>query len=426
MATPNESQQPLQEESSTIIQERIHAREQARLSLKPEEKWPLSTLRAENPPKNQPQNPLITTVPNHGAIDSSWPDYPYIAASSPDAAEEKLDIAALLEPYRSLENTVHEFPFPVSRMRVGAESQHQQFSQFTLFPLLPMELRLKIWRFAMDNGARFIEAQVCTLFKHHYTGRTQTFGIQVDQISMYCLGHDFALAALFGVAGMKRVCKESRECALSLESEGQKVVLRPLPVAQRNPRLFEPLANPKQELRGISFVPERDTVFFRFLDNPTDNEIESLKLCHESPDEGIQTLSRFLIGIENKYLIQHLALPLNSLVLPTGYSWNLTLAAMQNLKTLTLVLGEKDANILGDESGYLVDLEEWFEDGRERSVRVDEFLIDVGVLGKFMEGDFYHRATNAAVVANFPNGLDGMGWKKRKICVRVVGWKRGG
>ena len=57
---------------------------------------------------------------------------------------------AMTEPLQSIQASADKFQYPASNLQVSSESQ------FSLFPMLPVEIRLKIWRMALP-GPRIVE-----------------------------------------------------------------------------------------------------------------------------------------------------------------------------------------------------------------------------------------------------------------------------
>jgi hypothetical protein len=125
----------------------------------------------------------------------------------------------------------------------------------------------------------------------------------------------------------------------------------------------------------------------------------------------VQSMACNVAGFEN---IQHLALPLQSSGLPLRNEWRMTLGLFRDLKTLTFLVGGKDQTWFGEEQIELRDVEEWFVDGRQRLVKVDRYLLDVGEVGSFLSG------------ASFEQRMRGS-WDDEwdSLNVRVVAWRKG-
>lgn len=155
------------------------------------------------------------------------------------------------------------------------------------------------------------------------------------------------------------------------------------------------IAEPSVAERSLPFIPENDTVFFRSLDRP---------------QGGLQSMACGVSGFEN---IQHLALPLPPKGLPLKNDWKVCLGLFRDLKTLTFLVGGKDQSWRGGEEIELRDLEEWYSDGRDRSVKVDGWSLDVAEVGRFLGGACFEKRMRGSWDSEWP-GLN----------VRVVAWTK--
>jgi len=90
------------------------------------------------------------------------------------------------------------------------------------------------------------------------------------------------------------------------------------------------------------------------------------------------------------------------------------LLSLGALKTLTLLVGEKEKSWKGEKWIQLRDVEEWFSDGRQREVSCEGLTLDVADLGTFMSGERW------IWFVCFGSGVEWAG-----IHVRVAAWKRG-
>ena len=147
----------------------------------------------------------------------------------------------------------------------------------------------------------------------------------------------------------------------------------------------------------LPFIPETDTIFFRSMDRP---------------QGGLQSLACNLAGFES---IKHLALPLPSSGLPLRNEWRMCLSLFRNLQTLTFMVGCKEHSWLEEDEIELRDAEEWYQDGRARTVKVDKWLLDVSEVSPFLGG------------LNFEQRMRGS-WDEdwKGINVRVVAWRKEG
>lgn len=282
-----------------------------------------------------------------------------------------------------------EFPYQVSRgphKDIDTRSALAE-SSFIYFGFLPLELRLQIWEIELKRP-KFIEAQFSSQF----------------------YSPTFAGSCTRGSA-LLSVCRESRELALYEEFAlltptqrdfGRKYVNIPSPHLGRdisNDLRWSrtPHVPPKAVVaeKPLPFMPKSDTIFFRSMDKP---------------QGGLQSLACNLAGFES---IRHLALPLPARGLPLRNEWKMCLSLFENLETLTFMVGCKEQSWLEDEEIELRDVEEWYQDGRARTVKVDKWLLDVSEVGPFLSSlNFEERM----------NGSWDEDWKG--VNVRVVAWRK--
>jgi len=78
------------------------------------------------------------------------------------------------------------------------------------------------------------------------------------------------------------------------------------------------------------------------------------------------------------------------------------------------MVGGRDQSWLSEEEIELRDVEEWFADGRDRTVKVERWLLDVTEIGKFLGGAKFE----ARMRGSWDDGWQG-------INVRCVAWKKG-
>jgi hypothetical protein len=148
--------------------------------------------------------------------------------------------------------------------------------------------------------------------------------------------------------------------------------------------------------KALPFIPESDTVFFRSLDKP---------------QGGLQSIACGVSGFEN---IQHLALPLQPSGLPLKNDWKMCLGLFRDLKTLTFLVGGKDQSWIDEEEIELRDIEEWYSDGRDRLIKVDKWLLDIGEIGEFLSSVCFEQRMKGS-------------WDDEwlSVNVRVVAWAKG-
>ncbi|KUJ23989.1 uncharacterized protein LY89DRAFT_679252 [Mollisia scopiformis] len=264
------------------------------------------------------------------------------------------------------------FPFSVQNSK--------DLSTFPKFPVLPTELRLQIWKEAL-SAPKFIELQYwtndATKTPYHYAP-----SVEKSQIINYQ-----RYEPLFSV------CLESREVAQSFAPKHSK--LSHLKITQDSWGNVLPALNPEPV-----FTPERDTIFFRPMDHSLGNSLRSLP-------------SNFRGHIVR---IQHIAIPLD---LKKGVSstrwWASELVAFPKLKTLTFMLGCTEKSWTGDRSIELRDMEQWFVDGRKRTVEID--------LEWPSERMWQKRNAGVVDVSELP-AFVARAVPHRQLAVRVVAWKR--
>jgi hypothetical protein len=131
----------------------------------------------------------------------------------------------------------------------------------------------------------------------------------------------------------------------------------------------------------------------------------------DAPQGGIQSIARSMTGFD---CIQHLAIPLPSRGLNLRNEWKRCLALFQDLKTLTFLVGGNDQNWLGEGEIELRDVEEWFVDGRARTVSVEGWSLDIGEVSQFLGGRCFEERMRGAWDSEW------MG-----VNVRCVAWKKG-
>lgn len=150
----------------------------------------------------------------------------------------------------------------------------------------------------------------------------------------------------------------------------------------------------------IHFVPSRDTIFLRTLDNA---------------NFSLGTSGWRMKGVE---LIQHLAVPLDSKKgLPSRTEWGNMLLELRALKTITFLIGCEEKSWKGERPIELRDMEQWFVDGRYRLVRNGRERMDIADVPAYLMGKDFSRR---------PPGPEARpGTAPKIVNVRVVAWKRG-
>ncbi|KIN04796.1 hypothetical protein OIDMADRAFT_177160 [Oidiodendron maius Zn] len=374
------------EDRSRHIKNRLERLENGQKNLKSDQKWPtqksmsLHILRQLNPVPE-----IIIQPPTPSQQEETEGGWTYSQPRTPMQPSPGL-LTNLLE--RSL-TPRPEFPYPVTMgPRRGPDAQSPVTeSSFIYFTFLPLELRLQIWEMELKRP-KFIEAQFSSQFY------SPTF-----------------VGSCTGGSPLLSVCRESRELALcedfayltpTQRDFGRKYVKIPIPHLgraisndlrwSRTPYVPKPFVAEKP----LPFIPHTDTIFFRSLDRP---------------QGGLQSLACNLVGFEN---IRHLALPLPTSGLPLRNEWKMCLSLFRNLDTLTFMVGCNEHSWLEDEEIELRDAEEWYQDGRARTVKVDKWLLDVSEVSPFLSS------------LNFEQRMRGS-WDEdwKGINVRVVAWRKG-
>jgi hypothetical protein len=372
------------EARSRHIKNRLERLEKGNRNLKSDQKWPTQKSMSLHIYRQLVPVPDIIIQPptpsdEHGT-EGGW------ELSQPRTPKQPSPglLTNLLEPSPTPRT---EFPYPVSKGSLPSpDSQSVTDSSFIYFTFLPLELRLQIWEMELKRP-KFIEAQFSSQFYSPTFAGSCTRG-----------------------SPLLSVCRESRERALcedfayltpTQRDFGRKYVHVPLPHLgraisndlrwSRTPYVPKPFVVE----RPLPFMPETDTVFFRSMDRR---------------QGGLQSLACNLAGFEN---IKHLALPLPTSGLPLRNEWKMCLSLFRNLETLTFMVGCKEHSWLGEDEIELRDAEEWYQDGRARTVKVDKWLLDVSEVGPFLSG------------LNFEQRMRGS-WDEdwKGINVRVVAWRK--
>ena len=374
------------EDRSRHIKNRLERLENGQKNLKSDQKWPTQKSMSLHIFKQlNPVPEIIIQPPTPSQQEGTEGGWTYSQPRTPMQPSPGL-LTNLLE--RSL-TPRPEFPYPVTMgPRRGPDAQSPVTeSSFIYFTFLPLELRLQIWEMELKRP-KFIEAQFSSQFY------SPTF-----------------VGSCTGGPPLLSVCRESRELALcedfayltpTQRDFGRKYVKIPIPHLgraisndlrwSRTPYVPKPFVAEKP----LPFIPHTDTIFFRSLDRP---------------QGGLQSLACNLAGFEN---IRHLALPLPTSGLPLRNEWKMCLSLFRNLETLTFMVGCNEHSWLGDEEIELRDAEEWYQDGRARTVKVDKWLLDVSEVGPFLSS------------LNFEQRMRGS-WDEdwKGINVRVVAWRKG-
>lgn len=152
------------------------------------------------------------------------------------------------------------------------------------------------------------------------------------------------------------------------------------------------------------FNPKRDTVFFRPMAHSLQNNLRQLSVDF-----------RGIMGT-----LEHVAIPLDLKMSVSRRDWLHGLNAFASLKSLTLILGCAEKSWTGDPSIELRHLEEWFADGRQRTVVVDH---GAAYLPRRSDQDII-ASRRLRDVAELPRLIVEFAGPQKSIAVRVVAWKR--
>ncbi|KAF8853337.1 hypothetical protein BDZ45DRAFT_79870 [Acephala macrosclerotiorum] len=266
-----------------------------------------------------------------------------------------------------------DFPFQASSVR--------DLSVFPQFGFLPAELRLQIWEQAVFNP-KFIEIQ-------YYT----------DSPNPRIVNHR-------RYDPLYSVCKESRDVAQALAGSS---VVRPMSRVV----LHSPRWNARRSHLPIpepTFVPERDTLFFRPMDHSLENRVITLW----SAFRGL-------------HRIEHIAIPLDlKRPIPHSAQWisDMSDRFFLNLKTLTFMLGCEEKSWLGDASIELRDLEQWCMDGRKRTMKFDHGRWWAAMQHYDDKSPFDITELSSRMVAEDEQRYKRVMVGRKPLKVRVVAWKR--
>lgn len=89
------------------------------------------------------------------------------------------------------------------------------------------------------------------------------------------------------------------------------------------------------------------------------------------------------------------------------------MGSFRDLKTVTFMLGCAEKGWFGHPSIELRDLEQWFADGRKRTVEVSGQRMDISELAGFMNSTGYRIAINAPPYPRKPFNIRVVTWKRR-------------